>query len=168
MGSVLNSLRALPAQVYRPESPPSQEEFHPWSLERLKGRLVELSSEQGAGAFSLAAQLVWKAQSSGTLVVWAGGREHGVFPLDLAAQGIDLASLLMIRTSDQARRFKAVELLLRSGCFGLVVLDLEPGPAKLTEAVLGRMMQTARKHAATVLFLTMKLAGQPSLGSMVS
>lgn len=65
------------------------------------------------------------------------------------------------------RATRAASLLLRSGAFGLVVVDLPPG-ATLPQATLARLNKLAQRHDAATALLTVKPDEAPSLGSMVS
>jgi len=62
--------------------------------------------------------------------------------------------------------------LLRSGAFGLVVLDLmilgHGAHAFVPAPLLGRLLGLAQKHCAAVVFLTEKAADAPSLAPLVS
>ena len=62
---------------------------------------------------------------------------------------------------------RAAERLLRSGAFGLVVMDLGRD-AVMPIAVQGRMVTLAQQHDAVVVCLTEKSAESASLGSLVS
>jgi recombination protein RecA len=61
----------------------------------------------------------------------------------------------------------AAERLLRSGAFGLVVLDLGKDIA-LSQPMQSRLLGLAQHHHAVVLCLTRKAEASPSLGSLVS
>ncbi|MCI0650824.1 MAG: DNA recombination/repair protein RecA [Planctomycetes bacterium] len=61
----------------------------------------------------------------------------------------------------------AAERLLRSGAFGLVVLDLG-GDADLALSIQSRLAGLAQRHHAALVCLTEKSEGASSLGSLVS
>src|SRR5262249_9390415 len=61
---------------------------------------------------------------------------------------------------------RSAERLLRSGAFGLVILDL--GTAELAMPVQGRLVTLAQTHDAAVVCLTEKSADAASLGSLIS
>jgi recombination protein RecA len=65
------------------------------------------------------------------------------------------------------RLASAAERLLRSGAFGLVVLDLGKDAA-LSQPMQSRLLGLAQHHHAAVLCLTQKPESSPSLGSLVS
>lgn len=61
---------------------------------------------------------------------------------------------------------RAADRILRSGAFGLVVLDL--GRGDVTVGAQARLLGLAERHDAAVLCLTEKPAPAPSLSSLVS
>jgi recombination protein RecA len=96
------------------------------------------------------------------------------FPPDLVESGVQLESLVVVRVSANAAHAQqhklqavAAERLLRSGAFGLVVLDLG-AQAQLSQPLQTRLLGLAQKHDAVLLCLTEKNAEAPSLGSLVS
>ena len=143
------------------------------------GAVVEVCGRPGRGAF---AQTTWAAgavlatQRRGEPAAWIEAQPGLVFAPDLAEHGIDLAALPFVRVPPgRGRRWaapllRAAEILLRSGGFGLVVVDLRPpGPAPPVVAPAGaaRLSALARRHRSCVLLLSCKDAGAPSLGPMV-
>jgi hypothetical protein len=58
-------------------------------------------------------------------------------------------------------------MLLRSGAFGLVVLDAQDGPGRIHPAWQGRLLGAAREHHGRVLFLTGARGHDESIGSLV-
>ncbi len=144
-------------------------------LEELSGRLVELSGSGASCGVSLAVGWLVSAQRAGEPVAWVSARhprgpdETGLFAPDLAASGLDLEALPLVLAPDAASAGRAAWHLLRSGAFGLLVIDLAgASEAELPLPALARLSQLARKHDTTVLCLTGKPDGAPSLGSLVS
>jgi recombination protein RecA len=140
-----------------------------WSLAALRGRLVELSARGASASLSCAFDLVIEAQAEAEPVAWltVTGRGGSTFyPPDVAALGVDLAALVVVRAPDALACARAAERLLRSGAFGLVVLDLVQ--ADLSMPVQGRLVTLAQSHDAAVVCLTDKPCEAPSLGSLVS
>ena len=87
---------------------------------------------------------------------------------DLAERGVDLFSVAVIRTgAGEADALTAAEWLLRSGAFGLLVVDAGAG-WKVGDAALGRLQKLAERSQAAVVFLTRKRRHDPSLGSRIS
>ena len=130
-----------------------------WCLAELCGRLCELvtgSAAIDAGSSALltaAAQLMADAQRMGEPVAWICAASALFFPPDLQSNGIDLQSVTIVRVTDAQAAAQAADQLLRSGCFGLVVIDLSAVEATIGDAVLGRLGGLARTHRAAVLFL---------------
>jgi recombination protein RecA len=85
----------------------------------------------------------------------------------VAAWGVDLAALVVVRARDARGAGRAADVLLRSGAYGLVVLELGTSAA-LPTPLQGRLVQLALKHDAAVVCLTDKPPTAPSLGSLVS
>ncbi len=142
-----------------------QEVDSPWPT----GRLVELSGRAAAGARTTAAvREVVRLQREGELVAWIQTRGGTFYPPDAAEAGVDLASLTVVHVPSSAlEAARAVELLLRSGAFGLVLVDLEGMvDARLPSRALARLHALCRQHDSTVAFLTPP--AQEALGSLVS
>jgi recombination protein RecA len=154
------------APIEAPAAPPA------WTRAELAGRLCELGAGPDTAVLSAAFALVLDAQASGSPVAWVTARAATFHPPDVAAAGVDLAALVVVRTDSARRAGRAADVLLRSGAFGLVVLELgtsatSPAPP-LSSALQGRLVQLALKHDVAVLCLTEKTADAPSLGSLVS
>lgn len=99
-----------------------------WTLPALSGRLVELPPGLGAsGALSLAFSLVLEAQRQGEVAAWIGRGAGGFYPPDAALGGVDLSALAVVRVEGASAQARAADKLLRSGAFGLLILDLGAG-----------------------------------------
>ena len=125
-----------------------------WSLSELSGRVIELSGGgRGATAVLTAAvDLVLKAQQKQEPVAWITPPDTTVFPPDVAQHGIDLDALLFVRVETATAMLRAADHLLRSGAFGLVILDLParidvPLPAQV------RLAGLAKRHEAVLVYL---------------
>lgn len=151
----------------------------PWGLSALRGRLVELSARGASGTLTTAASLVLDAQTEGEPVAWIvpwcieGGVPGTFYPPDAADSGIDLAALVVVRAPSVVAAGRAAERLLRSGAFGLVVIDfgsanLEASSARISDAMLGRLVSLAQANDAAIVCLTEKTHESTSLGSLVS
>jgi recombination protein RecA len=138
-----------------------------WGLSPFAGRFVEVSADQAGAALTIAFRLVLEAQKEGEPVAWVTGRVSTFFPPDAADTGIDLSALAVIWAPEAIAAARAAEHLLRSGSFGLVVLDLG-AKAHLPLHAQSRLAGQARQHTAILLCLTEKERNQPSLGSLVS
>jgi recombination protein RecA len=147
-----------------------EEVAEPWGLAALRGRLVELSGRGARATLTEAVGLVLEAQLAGEPAAWILSPSHGGFyPPDAADGGVDLAALVVIRVPDATSGARAAERLLRSGAFGLVVIDLGlGGEHDLSMAQQGRLVTLAQAHDAAVVCLTEKAAESASLGSLIS
>jgi recombination protein RecA len=141
-----------------------------WGLDALFGRFVELSGARATGVLSAAFGLVLEAQRRGELVAWVTLPRGTFFPPDAAEGGVDLDALVVVRVPEASAAARAADQLVRSGGFGLVVLDLggHAGDARLPAPLQSRLGGLAQKHDAAVVALTEKTAEQASLGALVS
>jgi recombination protein RecA len=155
----------LPAPALAPVPEPA------WSRAELAGRLAELTASAASAALTLATGLVADAQREGEICAWISAQKSSFFPPDAAAGGVDLDALVVVRAPGAQAAARAADKLLRSGGFGLVVLDLGEGALAdrgLTPALQGRLQGLAQKHDAALVCLTEKKPEAPSLGSLVS
>lgn len=137
-----------------------------WQLAELQGRVAEVSGWGASAVLTAAVRLVLQAQHQGEPAVWISLPGRGLFPPDAAANGIDLAALPVVRAPDRLGVAKAADLLVRSGAFGLLVLDV--GRERLTDRQLSRLSGLARKHQALIVCLTHKPPQAQALSSLVS
>ena len=137
------------------------------------GRLVELC---GAAQTTAAALLLAEVQREGETAVWIQVVGGDLYPPDLAAAGVDVEALIVVHTPTEASanqapparapklggsahatgfagQCRAAELLLRSGGFGLVILDFGRGEPRGSTAWQGRLLGLARQHEARVVIL---------------
>jgi recombination protein RecA len=138
----------------------------PWTLDEVVGRLVEISGSTASAALTIAFTLVREAQERGEPVAWVTLAESVFYPPDAARGGIDLAALVVVRLSRAESIARAGEKLLRSGGFGVVVLDL--GGADISMPLQTRLTGLAHRYHTALLCLTEKEGGMFSLGSLVS
>jgi recombination protein RecA len=129
---------------------------------------------QVAARTSWLATLIAQAQAAGETTAWLQTAPGTLYPPDLALVGVDVEALVVGLLPDAPAQLKAADWLLRSGGFGVVVLDwadeaLPPGwPG---DGPLGRLLGLCQKHGATLLLRTRQAgrAGEGAgLGSMVS
>src|SRR5215471_4870517 len=137
-----------------------------WSLGQLAGRFAEISGSNATAALTLACGLVLDAQKCGEPVGWATSTESFFYPPDAAQFGIDLSALVVVRVPKADAIARAGEKLLRSGGFGLVVLDL--GRADIPTPLQSRLTGIAQHHHSALICLTEKDSKAFSLGSLVS
>jgi recombination protein RecA len=138
----------------------------PWRLSEIAGRFVEISSSMGAASLTLTFSLVRETQEKGEPVGWVTGTESAFYPPDAARNGIDLAALAVIRVRARESIARAGEKLLRSGAFGLIVLDL--GSADIPMPLQSRLTGLAHHHHTALVCLTEKKPESFSLSSLVS
>lgn len=138
----------------------------PWSLGEISGRFVEISASGSTGSLTIAFGLVREAQQRGEPVGWVTSAASSFFPPDVARNGVDLAALVVIRLPGADGIARAGEKLLRSGGFGLVVLDL--GAADIPMPLQTRLTGLAHHHHTALACLTEKERRGFSLGSLVS
>jgi recombination protein RecA len=150
-----------PAQKLHPDVSPT-----PWALENLAGRLIEISSSTASAALTITFGLVTQAQERGEPVGWVTSHEEFFYPPDAARCGADLAALVVVRLAERQNIARAGEKLLRSGGFGLVVLDL--GAADIPMPLQTRLTGLVQRHHAALVCLTAKNSAAFSLGSLVS
>ncbi|HLU37981.1 MAG TPA: recombinase A [Planctomycetota bacterium] len=147
------SLRELLHQGHawrnRPAPPTS------WSFGGLAGRYVELTARGMAARLTCAARLVLEAQLAREPAAWVTATASSFHPPDLAEGGIDLDALVVARVPAHGL-LPAAEILLRSGAFGIVVLDLDSGAAdhEVPLATQTRLVGLAQHHGTLLLCLT--------------
>jgi recombination protein RecA len=137
-----------------------------WSLPQVAGRFSEISGSKATATLTLTFSLVLDAQRRGEPVGWVTSTESSFYPPDAAQLGIDLAALVVVRIPKSDAIARAGEKLLRSGGFGLVVLDL--GLADIPTPLQSRLTGIAHHHHSGLVCLTEKYSGTFSLGSLVS
>src|SRR2546423_4841174 len=133
--------RVLSLDELRSAQPASE----PWGLGALRGRLVELSARGASATLTTAIGFVLEAQSAAEPVGWITPASASFYPPDVADSGVDLAALVVVRAPTAIAAVRAAERLLRSGAFGLVVIDYTSGEAtSLTAPVQGRLLTLAQ------------------------
>lgn len=144
-----------------------------WGLAQIAGRIVELSGSGATATLTAAFGLVLDAQQKGEPVAWIGLPQSTFFPPDADGSGVDLDSLAVVRAPDPQAAGRAAVQLVRSGGFGLVVVDFgyrprETSPLEIPTPLQTRLVGLAQKHDAAVVVLTEKSETAASLGSLVS
>lgn len=137
-----------------------------WILAEVAGRFVEISSTTGSAALTIVFGLVGEAQQRRQPVGWVTSNESCFYPPDAARAGIDLEALVVVRLAERPSLARAGEKLLRSGSFGLIVLDL--GAADIPMPLQTRLTGLAHRHHTALVCLTEKNGAAFSLGSLVS
>jgi recombination protein RecA len=140
-----------------------------WGAGAISRRLVELSGAAACASLTITFQLVLEAQRAAEPVAWVTSRDSSFFPPDAAAAGIDLDQLAVVRILRAPDLPRAADKLVRSGAFGLVVLDLhDQAPASIAMPLLSRLVGLCQKHDTALVCLTPTSESAPSLGSLVS
>ena len=145
-------------------------------LPRMAGRLVELT---GSAALWSSFGLVLAAQRAGEPAAWVcGDPRRAFYPPDAAEGGVDLDALVVVRASPTVQALRAADILMRSGAFGLVVLDLAHDASgravTMPLSAQTRLSGLARRHDCALLCLTggqgegTSSGNNPGLGPMVS
>lgn len=162
---------------------PSSSRAEQWNLETLSGRLTEIFSGRAPAGLTAALSLVARAQGQNERAAWITTVDTCFFPPDAAAGGVDLDTLGVIRLPEPKYIPTAADKLVRSGAFGLVVMDLTSGPSPAAartpsspsprrgESRWGagsRLAGLARKHDTAVIALTDERTSTSPLGPMVS
>jgi recombination protein RecA len=137
-----------------------------WNLSQVAGRYVQVSGSRATATLTLTFHLVLDAQRRHEPVGWATSTESSFYPPDMAEFGIDLAALAVIRVPKADGIAHAGEKLLRSGGFGLVVIDL--GVADIPMPLQSRLTGLAHHHHAALVCITKKHSNMFSLGSLIS
>ncbi|MBK9036842.1 MAG: recombinase A [Myxococcales bacterium] len=138
-----------------------------WQLDDLTGRLTELSGVGAVASLTAATALLLEAQGRGEPCAWIVLPGACFFPPDLADSGVDLDALVVVRTRDTLTLARAADTLLRSGSFGLIVLELGAA-GELPTATQGRLVSLAQRHDAALIAITERSRDAASLGSIVS
>jgi recombination protein RecA len=133
----------------------------------LAGRFVEISGDRSSATLTSVFRLVHEAQRSAEPIAWITRKGSVFFPPDVAGTGVDLAALPVVWVQGALQTARIADRLLRSGAFGLLVLDLGLD-TRLPLHAQTRLVGLAKKHGTALLCLTEKEHHRPSLGSLVS
>ncbi len=136
-----------------------------------QGRLLEVSGRGSAASTSTAVSLVIRAQAQQEPVAWVQTADGSLYPPDLATAGVDLDALVAIhvpRYAGAEALVRSAEWLLRSGAFGLVVIDLAEGlPSGAPARWQGRLQALVRKHNTRLCLITQSSEHDPSSGPLI-
>ena len=133
-------------------------------LSELTGRLVELTPGPRSANLTLLCQLIKQAQILNETSAWVSQNPAPFYPPDFYEGGIDLDALAFIRVPSTQMALRAADHLIRSGAFGLIVLDLV-ARRPLLQGVLGRLLRMADRSRAALICLSDKPG---AFGSLVS
>lgn len=155
----------LPEALQRPAIPVDTPAG--WCRGGLAGRITELVGGPDSSALTQATSLMLDAQREGEIVAWVTRTDSHFFPPDIAAWGVDLGALVVVRVSTAHAVARAADRLARSGAFGLIALDLGPSPV-VPDPLMSRLLGLAIKHDIALLYLTEPGPHPSRLGSLVS
>jgi recombination protein RecA len=161
--------------LQEPESAPC------FSFEALRGRFIEISASGSTAVLSAAVGLVVEAQLAAEPVAWVTLESASFYPPDVVDSGADISAMVVVRTPSAVSASRAVERLLRSAAFGLVILDLGAPDCviegdgllssrgkPLSIASQGRLSSLAQQNNTLVVCLTEKKQDLESIGSLIS
>jgi recombination protein RecA len=141
------------------------------------GRLIEVAGAEDSAVLTLTTSLILDAQQAGEQVAWVLPAETPFFAPDVLESGVDLDALAVVRVPDAAAGARAADKLLRTGSFGIVVLDVGSDP-RIPTPLLARLASLAQRNHSALIFLTQHggapastdaaSAGTSSLGSLIS
>ncbi len=114
-----------------------------------RGRLTEITGAPGSGRTTVIRQVVAATLRAGWWVAYVDAART-LAPRDWAALGAHDDSLWVVRPEDPNRGAWCADVLLRSGAFGLVVLD---GAPALSRPVAVRLVRLARASDAAFVLL---------------
>ena len=153
-----------PAPKYLPQIPePSAARYFQsdWSIKNLVGRLIELTGETGTANLIPVCNLMRQAQKLGEPVAWIAQAPTIFFPPDVLENGVDLDALIIVWAPDVRAALRSTEHLLRSGAFGLIIIDFNTAK-NINQGILAKLIRIADKQETVLLCLS------NFLGSMVS
>lgn len=160
-------LPSLVAAQTRPQGRNNSECLTHWCRDALAGRVTELCGDGATAVLTLACTLVLDVQQRGEPVAWITTSDSIFFLPDVVESGIDCAALVVVRVPDSPSISRAAAMLVHSGAFGLVVLDLGTH-AQVSLPLQARLVRLAQQHDTVVVCLTEKREQCSSLGSLVS
>ena len=124
-----------------------------------RGRLTELAGARSTGRTGLACVIAGAATRAGETIAWVDP-ENGLEPEAVAEAGVLLTHTLWVRPRGERDAFRAAELLLGAGGFGLVVLDLGSLETAERGAPWPRLVHTAERTGSALLVVAaQRLAG---------
>jgi len=114
---------------------------------------------------------VLRAQQVREPVAWLCSTKSTFYAPDLVQSGIDIEAMVCVRVDTERYKnaiARSADQLLRSGAFGLLVLDFEHEKRTLPAPLLTRLSALCRKHQSALIFLRKTQAADSGLGSLIS
>lgn len=134
----------------------------------VRGRVSEIVGHVGSGRTTIAGRFVSSATRAGEVVAWIEN-SHSFDPADLAAgsayldrvlwASVDEHRKVAFDSSGRFRRyrfssvFKAAEMVLKAGGFGLVVIDIGASATPLPQSIALRLAREAERSGAAVVVI---------------
>lgn len=115
-----------------------------------RGRITELSGRPSVGRTAFAVHAVATATLRGETVAWIDPADR-LEPDALAEAGTRLARVLWVRPVAPADALRAADLLLRTGGFGLIVLDLDGTSTARAAGAWSRLRQAVEQSRGVLL-----------------
>jgi hypothetical protein len=116
-----------------------------------RGRLTELAGRRSSGRTGLACAIAAAATQAGETVAWIDP-DDALDPEAAEAAGVALVRTLWVRARNAADAFRAAEIVLGAGGFGLVVLDVDS--ARAASGVWPRLARAAERARSVLLAVT--------------
>ena len=113
-----------------------------------RGRVTELAGPPSTGRTGLACAIAASATQAGETIAWVDA-EDALEPASAAAADVALARVLWVRPRNVPDAFRAAEILLGAGGFGLVVLDV--GAERGETGLWPRLARAAERTGSTLL-----------------
>jgi hypothetical protein len=135
-----------------------------------QGKVGELVGPASSGRSAAAAAAVAAATARGEVTAWLDPAD-AFDPASMAAAGVDLERVLWVRSRGVGEAVRAAELVLETGGFTVVVLDLGAAAAAARErsgasrGTLALRLARATERAGAV---TLVLAGRPWAGTLAA
>lgn len=176
-GSASSALAELlrSRHLQRAQAPLERSEPVRWCLGEIAGRLVEISGAASgdSAVLTVSVGLVLEAQQAREPVAWILCGGSSFYAPDLAESGVELESLAVVRVHEEQQALRAADQLLRSGAFGLVLVDLaRAGTTQLSLQAQTRLAGLAKSHDSALVCLTRRPDRDDddasSLGSLVT
>ena len=133
-----------------------------------RGQISELAALRSTGRTGLACAIAAAATGRGETIAWIDPADT-LDPETAADAGVALDRTLWVRPRNTAAAFRAAEIVVAAGGFGLVVLDVDaraasapwPRLARATERARSTLLVvTARRGTGTFAALGLELTGR--------
>lgn len=114
-----------------------------------RGTIATLEGGRSSGRLAVAARLLATATRTGLAAIVG----TTVFPPSLAAAGVQLERLLLVRAAEPLAAARAADILLRSGAFTVVLIPALPSGRATGSATWTRLASLAHRANAVLIAL---------------